>query len=47
MFPTEEAGTEDEALEAAQLALELGGDINAVGDNGETAMRGGATYRSS
>ena len=42
MFPTEEAGTEDEALEAVQLALDLGGDINAVDDNGESAMHGAA-----
>ncbi len=43
--PLEEAGTEPEALEAVQLALDLGGDINAVDDNGETAMHG-ATYKS-
>jgi ankyrin repeat protein len=40
--PGEEAGTEPEALEAVALALELGGDINAVDDNGETAMHGAA-----
>jgi ankyrin repeat protein len=45
LAPTEEAGTEPEALEAVQLALELGGDINAVDDNGETAMHG-AAYKS-
>ena len=33
----EEAGTEDEAIEAVKLALELGNDVNAVDDNGETA----------
>ena len=43
--PLEEAGTEPEALEAVQLALELGGNINAVDDNGETAMHG-AAYKS-
>ena len=43
--PLEEAGTEPEALEAVQLALDLGGDINAVDDNGETAMHG-AAYKS-
>src|SRR5262249_13068051 len=45
LAPTEEAGTEPEVLEAVQLALSLGGDINAVDDNGETAMHG-ADYKS-
>jgi ankyrin repeat protein len=40
--PGEEAGTELEALEAVALALELGGDVNAVDDNGETAVHGAA-----
>jgi len=40
----ETAGTEPEVLEAVALALKLGGDINAVDDNGETAMHG-AAYR--
>jgi ankyrin repeat protein len=38
----EEAGTEDEAIEAVKLTLELGNDLNAVDDNGETAMHGAA-----
>ena len=38
----EEAGTETEVLEAVALALKLGGDVNAVDDNGETAMHGAA-----
>jgi ankyrin repeat protein len=52
LAPTEEAGTEDEALEAVQILLELGADINAADinatdinatdDNGETAMHGAA-----
>ncbi|HEV8540970.1 MAG TPA: ankyrin repeat domain-containing protein, partial [Verrucomicrobiae bacterium] len=45
LAPTEEAGTEEEALEAVQLAIELGGDVNAVDKNGETAMHG-AAYKS-
>jgi ankyrin repeat protein len=45
LAPTEEAGTEEEALEAVQLALDLGGDVNAVDMNGETAMHG-AAYKS-
>ena len=45
MAPTEEAGTEEEALEAVQLAIKLGGDVNAVDKNGETAMHG-AAYKS-
>jgi ankyrin repeat protein len=40
--PGEEAGTEPEAIEAVTLALELGNDVNAVDDNGETAMHGAA-----
>jgi uncharacterized protein len=40
--PLEEAGTEPEALEAVQLLLDLGADINAVDDNGNTAMHGAA-----
>jgi ankyrin repeat protein len=45
LAPTEEAGTEPEAIEAVQLALSLGGNVNAVDDNGETAMHG-AAYKS-
>lgn len=45
LAPGEEAGTEPEVLEAVTLALELGGDVNAVDDNGETAMHG-AAYKS-
>jgi len=41
----EAAGTEDEALEAIRLLLDLGADVNAVDDNGETAMHG-AAYQS-
>lgn len=40
--PGEDAGTESEVLEAVQVALELGNDINAVDHNGETAMHGAA-----
>jgi uncharacterized protein len=45
LAPTEEAGTEPEALEAVTLLLELGCDVNAVDKNGETAMHG-AAYKS-
>jgi uncharacterized protein len=42
LAPGEEAGTEDEAIDAVKLAIELGNDINAVDDNGETVMHGAA-----
>ena len=40
--PGEDAGTESEVLEAIQVALELGNDINAVDTNGETVMHSAA-----
>ena len=40
--PGEDAGTESEVLEAVQAALDLGADINAVDNNGETAMHSAA-----
>ena len=40
--PGEDAGTEPEVLEAVQVALDLGNDINAVDNNGETAMHAAA-----
>jgi ankyrin repeat protein len=39
---TEVAGEEPEVLEAAQLLLKLGAEVNAVDANGETAMHGAA-----
>jgi ankyrin repeat protein len=41
----EAAGTEEETAEAVQFLLDLGADIDAVDDNGETAMHG-AAYQS-
>lgn len=38
----EVAGEEPEVLEAVQLLLKLGADVNAVDANGETAMHGAA-----
>jgi uncharacterized protein len=38
----EDPGTEDEVLEAVKVALELGGDVNAMDDNGETVIHGAA-----
>jgi ankyrin repeat protein len=40
--PLEEAGEESEALEAVKMLLDLGAEINAVDDNGDTAMHGAA-----
>lgn len=40
----ENAGTNAEALEAVKLCVELGNDVNAVDDNGDTALHG-ASYR--
>jgi len=40
--PGEDAGTESEVLEAIQVLLDLGADINAVDKNGETAMHSAA-----
>jgi ankyrin repeat protein len=40
--PLEEAGTEDEALDAVKMLLDLGADINAVDHKGDTAMHGAA-----
>lgn len=45
LAPPEHAGTEPEALETLELILELGGDVNTVDRNGETAMHG-AAYKS-
>jgi ankyrin repeat protein len=38
----EEAGTETECLAAVEYLLSLGADVNAVDENGETAMHGAA-----
>ena len=40
--PGEDAGAPPEALAAVKLALELGGDVNVVDKNGNTAMHGAA-----
>src|SRR5438093_817995 len=40
--PGEDAGTEPEVLEALQALLDLGADLNAVDNNGETAMHAAA-----
>jgi ankyrin repeat protein len=40
--PTEDPGTEPEILEAVNVAIDLGGDVNSVDKNGETVMHGAA-----
>jgi ankyrin repeat protein len=40
--PGEDAGTETEVVEALQAALDLGANLDAVDNNGETAMHGAA-----
>jgi ankyrin repeat protein len=40
--PGEDAGTEAEVVEALEVALALGNDLNAVDNNGETAMHSAA-----
>ena len=40
--PGQNPGTAAEVLEALQVALELGGDLDGVDDNGETVMHGAA-----
>jgi ankyrin repeat protein len=45
LAPTEEAGTEDEAIATAEYLLGLGAEIDTIDHNGETAMHG-AAYKS-
>jgi uncharacterized protein len=40
--PQEEAGEESEAVEAVNMLIELGADVNTVDTNGDTAMHGAA-----
>ena len=40
--PGEDPGTEAEVLDAVKVAIDLGGDLNEVDDNGETVMHGAA-----
>ena len=40
--PNEDSGTNPEALEALEVALELGGDVNAPNNDGDTPLHGAA-----
>lgn len=40
--PGEDAGTEEESLEAVKYCVSLGLDVNSIDDNGETALHGTA-----
>jgi len=40
--PGEDPGTEPEAIDAVKVAVALGGDVNAMDKNGDTAMHGAA-----
>jgi len=40
--PGEDPGTEPEVLEAVKVAMDLGGELDGVDDNGETVMHGAA-----
>ena len=40
--PNEDSGTNPEALEALEVALALGGDVNAANNDGDTPMHGAA-----
>jgi ankyrin repeat protein len=40
--PNEDSGTNEEALEALEVALQLGGDVNAANTDGDTPMHGAA-----
>ena len=42
LYVNEDSGTNDDALEAVKVALELGADVRAVNDSGNTALHGGA-----
>ena len=42
VYVNEDSGTNEDALEAVTVALELGGDVNAASSKGDTALHGAA-----